>query len=41
MKILLKESINVVISDVKLPDGNGVELAGKIKKEYPRSKSFC
>lgn len=35
MKLLGKESINVVISDVKLPDGNGVELAGKIKKEYP------
>jgi two-component system NtrC family response regulator len=35
MKVLSKESINVVISDVKLPDGNGVELAGKIKKEYP------
>lgn len=35
MKLLSKESINVVISDVKLPDGNGVELAGKIKKEYP------
>lgn len=35
MKLLSKESINVVISDVKLPDGNGVELAGKIKKEHP------
>ncbi len=35
MKVLSKESINVVISDVKLPDGNGVELAGKIKREYP------
>ena len=35
LKLLSKESINVVVSDVKLPDGNGVELAGKIKKEYP------
>lgn len=35
MKLLAKEHINVVISDVKLPDGNGVELAGRIKKEYP------
>ena len=35
LKLLSKESINVVISDVKLPDGNGVELAGRIKKEYP------
>lgn len=35
MKLLSKENVNVVISDVKLPDGNGVELAGRIKKEYP------
>ncbi len=35
MRLLSRESINVVISDVKLPDGDGVELAGKIKKEYP------
>lgn len=35
MKLLSKESIHVVISDVKLPDGNGVELAGRIKNEYP------
>lgn len=34
-RLLSKESIQVVISDVKLPDGNGVELAGQIKKEYP------
>lgn len=34
MKVLSRESINVVISDVKLPDGNGVELAGRIKKDY-------
>ena len=35
MKLLTKESINVVISGVKLSDANGVELAGRIKKEYP------
>jgi DNA-binding NtrC family response regulator len=35
MKLLSRESINVVISDVKLPDANGVELAGRIKREYP------
>ena len=35
MKLLSKEAITVVISDVKLPDGKGVELAGRIKKEYP------
>ena len=35
LKALAKESIQVVISDVKLPDGNGVDLTAKIKKEYP------
>ena len=34
-RILEKESIQVVISDVKLPDANGVELTSKIKSEYP------
>lgn len=35
LKILHKELIHVVISDVKLPDGNGVELTAKIKQEFP------
>ena len=35
LKQLAKESIQVVVSDVKLPDGNGVDLTGKIKHEYP------
>ncbi len=35
LKLLQKENIQVVISDVKLPDGNGVELTARIKKEYP------
>ncbi|MBA4057573.1 MAG: sigma-54-dependent Fis family transcriptional regulator, partial [Marivirga sp.] len=35
LKILQKDSIMVVISDVKLPDGNGVELTAKVKKEFP------
>ncbi|MBT1698839.1 sigma-54 dependent transcriptional regulator [Fulvivirgaceae bacterium PWU4] len=34
-RILNKESIQVVISDVRLPDGNGVALTQKIKKEFP------
>jgi len=34
-KILRKETIHVVISDVKLPDGNGVELTLTIKQEFP------
>src|ERR1035437_8579569 len=28
-------SIDVVLCDVKLPDGNGVELSKKIKDKYP------
>lgn len=35
LKALSKESIQVVISDVKLPDGNGVDLTARIKKEFP------
>ena len=34
-KTLHKEHIHVVISDVKLPDGNGVDLTLKIKQEFP------
>jgi two-component system NtrC family response regulator len=35
IRILDKESISIVVSDVKLPDGNGVELVSKIKQDYP------
>jgi len=35
MKVLQREHIHVVISDVKLPDGNGVDLTATIKKEFP------
>jgi DNA-binding NtrC family response regulator len=38
LKILSREVINVVISDVKLPDGNGVELAAKVKHDYPATE---
>ena len=34
-KKLAKADIDVVLCDVKLPDGNGVELAGQIKDKYP------
>lgn len=34
-KILQKEKIDVLLCDVKLPDGNGVELVKSIKSEYP------
>ncbi|MBN2731868.1 MAG: sigma-54-dependent Fis family transcriptional regulator [Balneolaceae bacterium] len=33
--ILEKKSINVVVTDVKLPDGNGLQVLERIKKEYP------
>jgi DNA-binding NtrC family response regulator len=34
-KTLEKESISVVVTDVKLPDGNGLDVLERIKKEYP------
>jgi two-component system NtrC family response regulator len=35
LNYLKKDSIQVVITDVKLPDGNGVDLTTKIKQEFP------
>jgi two-component system NtrC family response regulator len=35
LKLLTKESVSVVITDVKLPDGNGIQLTSKIKQEHP------
>ncbi len=35
LKILENEEIKLVLSDVKLPDANGVELTQKIKSLYP------
>ena len=34
-KMLEKENIDVVLCDVKLPDGNGVEFVKLVKKNYP------
>ncbi|HEY8919137.1 MAG TPA: sigma-54 dependent transcriptional regulator [Chitinophaga sp.] len=34
-KLLEKEEIQVILSDVKLPDGNGVDLAHTIKTAHP------
>lgn len=34
-RILASQDIDVVLCDVKLPDGNGVEFAATIKKQYP------
>jgi len=35
LRLLEKENIQLVISDVKLPDINGIELTTQIKKLYP------
>ncbi|MDN5285299.1 MAG: response regulator [Mucilaginibacter sp.] len=35
LRIVEREDIRVVLSDVKLPDANGVELVGKIKQIKP------
>jgi len=35
LKMLQHDLFQVVISDVKLPDGNGIDLTARIKKEYP------
>jgi DNA-binding NtrC family response regulator len=35
LKILDRENIGVVLCDVKLPDGNGVNFAAEIKRSFP------
>lgn len=35
LRLLQKELVHVVITDVKLPDGNGVEMTKKIKAAFP------
>ncbi len=35
LQVMEREPINVVVSDVKLPDGNGIELTAMLKKRYP------
>ena len=35
LKILQKEEFDVVLCDVKLPDGNGVDFVKEIKIKYP------
>lgn len=34
-KLLQKELVHVVVSDVKLPDGNGVDFTLKVKTDFP------
>lgn len=38
MKLLDKESINVVLCDVKLPDGNGVDFVKEVKAKHPATE---
>jgi DNA-binding NtrC family response regulator len=34
-QVLERQPIQVVMSDVKLPDGNGVDFTAKLKSQYP------
>lgn len=36
LKKLEQQDIDIVLCDVKLPDGNGVDMAAQIKGKYPR-----
>jgi DNA-binding NtrC family response regulator len=38
LRVLDSEDIHVVITDVRLPDGNGVELTKTIKEKYPATE---
>jgi len=38
LKKLEQQSFNVVLSDVKLPDGNGVDLVARIKAAHPQTE---
>ena len=35
LKKLEQQDIDIVLCDVKLPDGNGVDMAAQIKEKYP------
>ncbi|MBS7566887.1 sigma-54-dependent Fis family transcriptional regulator [Mucilaginibacter sp. Bleaf8] len=41
LKILAQEDVLVVISDVKLPDSNGIELVKSIKEKKPYTEVIC
>jgi two-component system NtrC family response regulator len=41
LKVLANENIQVVLSDVKLPDVNGVELVKQIKERKPYVEVIC
>jgi len=41
LKILANEVVHVVLSDVKLPDINGVELVKQVKEKSPYAEVIC
>src|ERR1700712_1496134 len=40
IKLLEKEAIDIVLCDVKLPDGNGVEFTKQIKDKFPFAETI-
>lgn len=38
LSILEREEVHVIISDVRLPDANGIELTAELKSKYPNSE---
>jgi DNA-binding response OmpR family regulator len=38
INLLKKNEVDLVISDIRMPDINGLDLLVKIKKEYPKTK---
>jgi len=38
LNLLKKNPIDLVISDIRMPDINGLDLLVKIKKEYPQTR---
>jgi two-component system NtrC family response regulator len=41
LDMLANQVVHIVLSDVKLPDANGVELVKKIKERYPYIEIIC
>ena len=35
MKVLEKEPVDIILCDVKLPDGNGVDFIKEVKTKHP------